>query len=254
MTGFEFKTTMWNQNVTFNWDFDAKTTIKALEQLKEKVCESFVVDCCNPTEIFHMSSNDHFCDWYVLLWIKAHFNVEDAYSLATEDTEWTAWRNREYNGVYYRKYTFNPEVQTAVIDQATEYQKALNNALNEYAEKQAEEKAKAEQERSELLDGVNWGTEEKIIFDEGGKVAEYIHRFIIDGNKYTIIERNVFDFGRVLNLPAGGMYLRSENEVYIDSFIEKKGWERTKVEDPNETKAAMIVFKYGKYANSAIRM
>jgi len=48
--------------------------------------------------------------------------------------------------------------------------------------------------------------------------------------------------------------LRSENEVYIDSFIEKKGWERTKVEDPNETKAAMIVFKYGKYANSAIRM
>lgn len=253
MTGFEFKTTMWNKNVTFNWDFDAKTTVKALEQLKQKVCEPFVVDRCNPTEIFDMSSNDHFCDWYVLLWIKAHFNVKDAYSLATEDTEWTTWRNREYNSICYRKYTFNPEVQTAVIDQATEYQKVINNALDEYAEKQAEEKAKAEQERSELLDGVNWETEEKIIFDEGGKTAEYIQRFVINSNKYTIIERNVFDFGRVLNSPKGGIYSRNGHEVYI-ATLTKDGWIESKVEDANEARAAVIVFKYGEYADSAIRM
>lgn len=247
-----YKIELFGRSVTFDFDFEAETAIKTLEKLKNKIKESFIVGD-NPTEIFYI--HDYFYDWDVICWLKKKYGVDNIYSeLAIEDVKWTEWRNRDLNGIYYRKYTFNSEVQAAVTEEAERLQSTIKTDLEKYRENKEAEKRQKEKERAELLSDTNWEIKEKIIYDEGGKTHEYIHHITIDNKEYTIIERNVFDFGRVLNLPEGGMYSRTENEVFVEHYIEKNGWERTKVEDPNEAKAAIIVFKYGKFAKSMIRM
>jgi hypothetical protein len=254
MKNFEYKIEVFDRKVTLNWDFDAKRMIGKLGYLIAKIGGTFIVGY-DPTEIFHIS--EYFYDSDVIRWIEKKFNTENVYSdLATEDVEWTKWRNKDLNGSYYRKYKFHKEVVDAVTEEAKRLQGLLEKELEIYNENKEKERAAAEKEKAELLDGVIWDIKERSISDEGGKTHEFFHHLIIDGKSYSILERNVFDFGKVLNKnPEGGVYgMTKDNEVYIEHLKKEIGWEKSAVVDPGEQRAVRIVFKYGKYAHSSIRM
>ena len=103
-----------------------------------------------------------------------------------------------------------------------------------------------------MLEGVEWKTTEKAITDEGGKTYEYTHTIKIDGEQFIIIERSVFDFGRVLNPLSGGMYGHRNGKWCIEHLTDK-GWVAEPISE-NQTRAAEIVWKYGKYAGRSVRM
>ena len=115
---------------------------------------------------------------------------------------------------------------------------------NEYKNTKKEE----EKEKMEILSPIGqWTIEEKIIRDEGGKTVEYIHHITVDNTEMTFVERNVFDFGRVINYKNSLTY--KEDGVYmIDTPNGKEPLNSA------ESKAAKAIFKYGKYAHASVRM
>lgn len=127
------------------------------------------------------------------------------------------------------------------------------NAERRQTREAAEQKAREEYERekAELLSKVDsWNVAEKKITDEGGKTTMYIHTFVIGDREYTFTERNVFDFGRVINprYGPGGFAI-----YYGDTHY----WSRSDGEYPmtdDEIICVQIISKYGKFANSRIRM
>ncbi|MBO5918733.1 MAG: hypothetical protein J6Q14_08215 [Oscillospiraceae bacterium] len=121
------------------------------------------------------------------------------------------------------------------------------------AEWEAERQKEAEdQARERDLRGVQWTTTEKIIRDEGGKTTEYLHTITIRGKTYRFTERNVFDFGRVINSPdQEGM----ATLAYVwQVFSAPAGWRTVREMEPDEREAYRLVSKYGKFAGSDTRM
>ena len=121
------------------------------------------------------------------------------------------------------------------------------------AEWEAERQKESEdQARERDLRGVQWTTAEKTIRDEGGKTTEYLHTITIRGKTYRFTERNVFDFGRVINSPdQDGMAA----VTYVwQVFSDAEGWHTVREMEPDEKEAYRLVSKYGKFASSAIRM
>jgi len=123
----------------------------------------------------------------------------------------------------------------------------------EAAAEAAEEKRRVEElkryeaRRERALKGVEWTTEKKEITDEGGKTVEYIHHITVNGKPYDLVERSVFDVGRVIN-PLKGDGLALSRLV----------WERFRsgavLMEPEEERAVRLVLDYGKFASSPIRM
>lgn len=83
-----------------------------------------------------------------------------------------------------------------------------------------ESKIKAfEEERSKMLEGVQWDIKEHSLCDEGGKTKCYIHTITINDETYVFKERNIFDFGRAINpcysiapgIEPGGIMLRDDD-------------------------------------------
>ena len=86
-----------------------------------------------------------------------------------------------------------------------------------------ESKIKAfEEERSKMLEGVQWDIKEHSLCDEGGKTKCYIHTITINDETYVFKERNIFDFGRAINpcysiapgIEPGGIMLRDDDGYY----------------------------------------
>lgn len=60
-----------------------------------------------------------------------------------------------------------------------------------------EERKKKEKEK--LLDGVQWDIKEYSDKDEGGRTTSYKHIITVNSETFIFYERNLFDFGRVIN-------------------------------------------------------
>lgn len=128
-------------------------------------------------------------------------------------------------------------------------------------EKKIKLKAKElKKEKEEFFNGVTWDVKEYFETDEGGRTKSYRHIIKINGKTYTFCERNIFDFGRVINPDyeiikgvKGGLAFY-ENEKWIwKGYVEKKGWEKVRDMTEDEEHAFLIVQKYG-YQSSEIRM
>lgn len=135
------------------------------------------------------------------------------------------------------------------------------NAARVAAKEEAERKAEEEyqREKAELLSQVDsWEIAEKTISDEGGKTKMYTHTFRIGGEILTYTERNVFDFGVVVN-PAysivdgitGGIALRRNDAL---CWVGGDNWDSIRELTPAETVCITIINKYGKFAGHWVRM
>lgn len=258
----KLKFNMFGRETCITWDFAAKNLIGRLDKLMDAVKQQQILCHTGLDTItfkgYANSDEPYTSDFQVLEWVccKLGWDGKDIRQFildhSNEDKEWTEWRNRDLTGIFYRKITLGKDVQELIIKEATAIQNYLRVQLDlAAAETAAKEKAAAD-EKAKMLDGVEWKTTEKAITDEGGKTYEYTHTIKIDGEQFIIIERSVFDFGRVLNPLSGGMYGRREGKWCIEHLTDK-GWVAEPISE-NQARAAEIVWKYGEYAGSCVRM
>lgn len=182
------------------------------------------------------------------IWLRQPLGYDKHILLANSPVEIgdTARLNNGFTGIWYRKITLSENLQAVIVSEASRVQEVMRKILNEA---EAQEKALREQQEAEkaaLLKDADWQIKEVPIVDEGGKTRKYIHTITIDDDKFVIIERNVFDFGRVLNTSDGGVLMRKDGEWKVDPA----GVELS----DNFKRAIEIVFKYGTYAHFNIRM
>lgn len=230
---------VFGQEYRCDFIFDIESIVSDLEKIKIKIKEAHVLSYCGLELIefnFKKIRKDSVCNW---LFANHKIGFENdirgcLLSVSTEDTIWTKWRNEGLTGIFYRKITFNPEIQEEVIKHANEKIEELTAIIDEQNRIETEKKMKAEAEKAALLDGVKWNIEERDITDEGGRTKEYNHHIVINNTEYIIKERNVFDVGRCITDKDG---LIDFNAI-----------------DGDTLRAATIVLKYGKYAGSGIRM
>ena len=105
-------------------------------------------------------------------------------------------------------------------------------------------------------------TTEKTIYDEGGKTKQYTHILTTkEGKVFSFTDRNVFDFGRVIN-PAyevvpgkkGGIILSyQETLAFFDKFPDKDTVP-LRLLDKDEIAAYKLVVKFLGFAGSRFRM
>lgn len=120
-----------------------------------------------------------------------------------------------------------------------------------------------EKEKQELLEGVQWSYTETMTYDEGGRTKTYHHTIQIGNKVFKFKERNVFDFGVVINpeyevVPGhkGGI-VQSDNdtgELWWQILDPNGGWKPGRPLDSVEERAWKIVAKCGPFAHSGIRM
>lgn len=107
----------------------------------------------------------------------------------------------------------------------------------------------------------DWSIREYNIHDEGGKTKVYKHCFRIGGSTFSFTERNVFDFGIVINpdyeiTPGefGGIAMQKEGVLQWHTFTSDSGWTPVRPLTEHEKICWTIIAKYGKFAGSGIRM
>ena len=143
-----------------------------------------------------------------------------------------------------------------------EDQKRKEEKEVEQQQKREEKKAQFEKEKRELLSQVdNWKITEHNNSDEGGETKLYKYHFLIAGEKLTFIERNVFDFGVVINPDyeispgiSGGLALKKEGIMQWHTFTRDKGWVPVRPLTNQEQICLEIIKKYGKFSGAGIRM
>jgi len=118
-------------------------------------------------------------------------------------------------------------------------------------QKEAAEQAR----RREILSHVeSVTTEERKIQDEGGATKQYTHRVLMpSGKTYVFTDRNLFDFGRVLNYD-GMMLSKVDGKLGWLRWVDGAGWELEPVEDTDEAVLAYYAAELYGFANSPIRM
>ena len=259
----KLKFNLFGRETHITWDFAAKDLIGRLDKLTEAVKQPQIL-CYTGLDTITFKGYEHWdepvtSDVHVLMWTcsKLGWDGEDIRQFildhSDEDKEWTEWRNRELTGIFYRKITLGQDMQELIIKEATAIQNYLRVQLDLAAAETAAKEKAAVDEKAKLLDGVEWSIEEKDTLDEGGKTKMYVHTLIIGGEEIRINERNVFDFGRVLNSPDGGLYSRRNGEWCLELFDSRTGWIPQPISE-NQARAAEIVWKYGEYAGSSVRM
>ena len=135
----------------------------------------------------------------------------------------------------------------------------------EYREKQhakGDEEKKYEKGKSEMIDDVEWKTEEYLEYDEGGSTKSYLHTLTVNGETFTFKERNIFDCGRVINPGyellqgegASGLASKDDGKWIWKNFTKEAGWRKVRDMTENEQRAFLIVDKFGPYSSTKIRM
>lgn len=173
------------------------------------------------------------------------------------------WRIWEIEGVGFSKETaekidaFVAECIQAGKDDLALAEDARLAKIEEEEEAKIKEMQDAEEKRkNELLENVaTHEIKERIIKDEGGKTSEYVHAIkFANGESYVFRERNIFDFGRVINPKEDGLITFNDGECHVEDFIDGKGWVWQRTIAGQELQAFNLVWEFGRFAKSAIRM
>lgn len=257
-------------------DYDLPQLSTSLEALREEIKTPLILDINDvlhgPISFYETDKNGWWSSlklgWWVNDWIYQHFGKDRGFtggivdlflSLATNDEEWTAWRNNELNYVCYYKITFFPEVIEAVEAEIDRIELDIQKAYKIVDAELEKQQAKAEQwerEKAEELDGVSWRIEEKEIYDDCGKTIVYTHHISFGEHRFTLTEDNVCDFGVVIMFSHMRELVVRKDSNDPTLYINKGTYEKPlwyKLNDA-ELKAYRIVRKYGKYVNAGIRM
>lgn len=159
-------------------------------------------------------------------------------------------------------WVITPEEYDGYILENEKREKVIQEKEVEQQQKREEKKAQFEKEKRELLSQVDdWTITEHNISDEGGKTKLYKHRFLIGEKPLSFIERNVFDFGVVINPDyeispgiSGGLALKKDGILQWHTFTRDKGWVPVRSLTDQEQICWEIIKKYGKFAGAGIRM
>ena len=159
-------------------------------------------------------------------------------------------------------WIINLEEYDKYIKENEKREKEIQEKEKEQRRQWEEKKAQYEKEKSELISKVDdWSIREYNIYDEGGKTKVYQHCFRIGGSTLSFTERNVFDFGIVINpdyeiIPgeSGGIAIRKDGVLQWHTFSSDNGWIPVRPLTEHEKICWTIIAKYGKFAGSSIRM
>jgi len=140
----------------------------------------------------------------------------------------------------------------------------LTKLADKLLPKRRAEEAAAAKERKDIMRNIdNIITGKYAIEDEGGKTTQYIHTVTMkNGETFQFSDRNVFDFGRVINplypisedIKSGGLCLMRNGKPYWMDAKQGQGLVPVRPLLENEKNAFNAVAKYCGHCNSGIRM
>lgn len=167
-----------------------------------------------------------------------------------------------FSGGSDRVWVITPEEYDRYIQENERREKVIQEKEVEQQQKREEKKVWYEKEKRELLSQVDdWAITEHNICDEGGKTKLYEHRFLIGEKTLSFTERNIFDFGVVINPDyeispdiSGGLALKKDGMLQWHTFTRDKGWVPVRPLTDQEQICWKIIKKYGKFAGESIRM
>lgn len=176
--------------------------------------------------------------------------------------------SEEYREYYRRAAADRTAPGYADIPDAVVYEKicaileAIANEILPPRRAKAENDAREREHIMGKIESIK--TSEKSIKDEGGWTMVYIHQVKMkSGTVLEYEDRNVFDFGRVINpnypimegLGPGGLYTRQKDGTYVwQVFSEGQGWMPVRPLTEDETYAVLAITKYCGHHNAGIRM
>lgn len=171
-------------------------------------------------------------------------------------------RERYHNMLATVILPITPEERDRLKALSDERAEAERQAEEDRRRKEAEAQAAREARKQELLAQVDsWETTEETITDEGGKTKLYRHKLTAGGRVLTFIDRNVFDFGRVINpdydiadgVHGGLCVKRDGKQVWLNDGPDG-GWIVIRELDELERTCMALVTEYGPFARAGIRM
>lgn len=159
-------------------------------------------------------------------------------------------------------WIITPEEYDGYIQENEKRENAIREKEAEEQRQWEEKKAQYEKEKAEMISQVDgWSVSEQSICDEGGKTKVYQHCFLIGGETLSFTERNVFDFGVVINPnyeitsgESGGIAIEKDGVLQWHIFSSDNGWIPVRSLTDHEKICWTIIAKYGKFAGASIRM
>lgn len=160
-------------------------------------------------------------------------------------------------------WIISPEEYDRYIALNDERDRKVKEQEEEEERLREEKRAAAQREKEALLAKVDtWDISSRTITDEGGRTQVHTHIFQIGGEKLVYTERNVFDFGIVINpayqvaedVEVGGIALEIDGVLQWHTFGKDLGWVPVRPLTEHEKICHEIIAKYGKYAGWNIRM
>ena len=159
-------------------------------------------------------------------------------------------------------WVITPEEYDGYIKENEKREKVIREKEAEQKRQREEKKAHYEKEKAELISQVDdWVVNEHDIRDEGGKTKTYQHFFLIEEESLSFTERNVFDFGVVINPnyeitsgESGGIAIEKDGVLQWHIFSSDNGWIPVRSLTDHEKICWTIIAKYGKFAGASIRM
>lgn len=230
----------------YEYDFDIRQDMDVLEELMRKITEPQILSYCGfETVDIYISGDHNFICNDCIKWIyetnKERISETDIREClrksAIEDEEWTKAKNENLTDIFYRKITFLPEVQGAVIEQLAEYKSQLEKMLCELKEEKEQEKAEIERQKREWEIVKTY----KKVMPTGGETgrdgyidAEYRSQ---KGETLRMVNRDVFDFGT---------YSYPKRLEGTDDIFNRTSWTAAEIE------LSRWIAKFGKF--KGIRM
>lgn len=175
--------------------------------------------------------------------------IETQTGVGVDDWHWTL-----------NTYMLKPEYAQLLIDNLN----CLESEIRENYETFLTEEIRREDEREVIRNSIkSIDSSVKTIADEGGKTKEYTHTITFhDGETLIFSERNVFDFGIVIN-PSycvnprkrpGGLCLKLNGVLQWCYFLENEGWMPIRPLTENENTAMAYLRYFGGFSGHGIRM
>ncbi len=223
------ETKIFERRYCYEFDAEVKHDMNVLIELKNEIRQPQILDY-KGIEIHNIANDNAIC-YGCIQWIydqnaekfNTKYRCDCLLKCAKEDEEWTEWRNKELNGIHYRKITFLPEIQDLVCKEIDKYLQDLEKIYKALVlEREEQEKEKREWEITKTF---------KHISPTGGETgtdgyidAEYKSQ---NGEIVRMVIRDIFDVGVFFyprRLEGNNSYdLWTESEKKLGKWLSKYG-------------------------------
>ncbi len=182
--------------------------------------------------------------------LEKHIDPHEYASFVESDgyEEYVKEKYKEAEDIHFHKVVLNKDVKDIIKTEAEKIQNYLTEQLKEYERQQHLKDLTYAEERTKFLDGVKWSTIENVTDDENGKIANYTHTIIVNGETFVIIERHMPGHGWQITSVDGDEYDVNDNGKWCLAhyeFTDNEGWIYKPINE-NHAYAAEIISRYGK--------